>query len=68
VNKIAGLGMVEAKLRFSDYRDIGGVQIPFKVMTKYSTPVVVLTNNCVLTENVALINSRGYVLKPWVLF
>jgi hypothetical protein len=28
---------------------------------------IVLTNNCVLTENVALINSGCYVLKPWVI-
>lgn len=40
VYEIAGLGMIGAEVRFSDYRDIGGVQIPFRVTTKYATPVL----------------------------
>ena len=40
VYEVTGLGMVGAEVRFTGYRDIGGVQIPFKVTTKYSTPVL----------------------------
>ena len=41
----------------------------FAVQDEIANPTKpVLTNNCVLAENVVLINSRCYVLKPWVLF
>jgi hypothetical protein len=40
VYEVAGLGMIGAEVRFSDYRDVGGVQVPFKVTTKYSMPAL----------------------------
>ena len=38
VHEIPRLGMVGCEVRFADYRDIDGVQIPFKSTVKYSTP------------------------------
>jgi hypothetical protein len=40
VNDVPGLGMIGSEVRFSDYREIGGVQIPFKVTAKFPTPVL----------------------------
>ncbi|MGH8219576.1 MAG: serine hydrolase [Steroidobacteraceae bacterium] len=40
VHDLPGLGMVGSEVRFSDYREIGGVQIPFKITTKFPTPVL----------------------------
>jgi hypothetical protein len=36
VYEIPGVGLVGSEVRFSDYRDIEGVQIPFKTTVKYS--------------------------------
>ena len=36
VQEIPGLGMVGCEVRFADYREIEGVQIPFKCKVKYS--------------------------------
>jgi hypothetical protein len=38
VYALPGMGMVGCEMRFADYRDIGGVQIPFKRTVKYSAP------------------------------
>jgi hypothetical protein len=40
VQDLTGLGMVGSEVRFSDYREVGGVQIPFKITTKFPTPVL----------------------------
>jgi hypothetical protein len=40
VLEVPGLGMVGATVRFSDYREVGGVQIPFRSMTKFPTPLL----------------------------
>lgn len=40
VYDLPGLGMIGAEVRFSDYREIGGVQIPFTLTAKYPTPVL----------------------------
>jgi CubicO group peptidase (beta-lactamase class C family) len=40
VYEIPGLGLIGCESRFSDYRDIDGVQIPFKASVKYSTPML----------------------------
>jgi CubicO group peptidase (beta-lactamase class C family) len=40
VYDLPGLGMIGSEVRFSDYREIGGVQIPFKVTAKYPTPLL----------------------------
>jgi CubicO group peptidase (beta-lactamase class C family) len=40
VQDLPGLGMVGTEVRFSDYREIGGVQVPFKITTKFPTPVL----------------------------
>ncbi|HEV7607969.1 MAG TPA: hypothetical protein VGO61_11560 [Steroidobacteraceae bacterium] len=38
VYEVPGVGMVGCETRFADYREIEGVQIPFKSMVKYSMP------------------------------
>ncbi|MEO8016571.1 MAG: hypothetical protein ABI769_02055 [Pseudomonadota bacterium] len=38
VYAVPGVGMVGCEVRFGDYREIEGVQIPFKSTVKYSTP------------------------------
>jgi hypothetical protein len=38
VHEIPRVGMVGCEVRFADYRDIDGVQIPFKSTVKYSLP------------------------------
>lgn len=40
VQDLTGLGKVGSAVRFSDYRETGGVQIPFKVVTRFPTPVL----------------------------
>jgi CubicO group peptidase (beta-lactamase class C family) len=40
VQDLTGLGSVGSEVRFSDYREIGGVQFPFKITTKFPTPVL----------------------------
>jgi len=40
VYEIPGLGLIGCEGRFADYRDIDGVQIPFKVTVKYSAPML----------------------------
>ncbi len=37
---LPGIGMVGSEVRFADYRDIEGVQIPFKATVKYPTPLL----------------------------
>jgi hypothetical protein len=38
VHEFEGLGMVGCEVRFADYRDIEGVQIPFRRTVKYASP------------------------------
>jgi CubicO group peptidase (beta-lactamase class C family) len=40
VQDVPGLGTVGSEVRFSDYRVIGGVQVPFKITTKFPTPLL----------------------------
>lgn len=40
VQQVNGLGMVGSEVHFSDYRDVGGVQIPFKIPTTFPTPIL----------------------------
>jgi CubicO group peptidase (beta-lactamase class C family) len=40
VQDLSGLGSVGSEVRFTDYREIGGVQFPFRVTTKFPTPVL----------------------------
>ena len=40
VQDVPGIGMVGCEVRFFDYRDIEGVQIPFRVTEKYPTPML----------------------------
>jgi CubicO group peptidase (beta-lactamase class C family) len=40
VHETPGMGMVGCEVRFADYRQIEGVQIPFKSTVKYSTPTL----------------------------
>jgi len=40
VYELPGLGMVGCEVRFTDYREIDGVQIPFKATVKYPTPML----------------------------
>jgi hypothetical protein len=40
VQELPGLGMVGCEVRFADYRDVEGVQIPFKITVKFPTPVL----------------------------
>jgi CubicO group peptidase (beta-lactamase class C family) len=40
VQELPGLGMAGCEVRFSDYRDVDGVQIPFKSTVKYPSPVL----------------------------
>lgn len=38
VYEIPGIGMLGAEVRFADYRDVDGVQIPFKTTVKWPAP------------------------------
>jgi CubicO group peptidase (beta-lactamase class C family) len=38
VQNLPGIGMVGCEVRFADYRDVEGVQIPFKATVKYPSP------------------------------
>jgi hypothetical protein len=38
VHDMRGLAMIGCEIRFADYRDIEGVQIPFKTTVKYMHP------------------------------
>jgi CubicO group peptidase (beta-lactamase class C family) len=40
VQELPGMGMVGCEVRFADYREIDGVQIPFKATVKYPTPML----------------------------
>jgi hypothetical protein len=40
VQDLPGLDMLGCEVRFNEYREIDGVQIPFKVTMKYTTPVL----------------------------
>jgi CubicO group peptidase (beta-lactamase class C family) len=40
VQDVPGAGMVGCEVRFTDYRDIGGVQIPLRTTAKYSSPML----------------------------
>jgi CubicO group peptidase (beta-lactamase class C family) len=40
VQDVPGIGLVGCEVRFADYRDIEGVQIPFKATAKYPTPML----------------------------
>lgn len=40
VQELPGLGAVGCEVRFGDYRDVDGVQIPFKSIAKFPTPVL----------------------------
>jgi CubicO group peptidase (beta-lactamase class C family) len=40
VHELPGLGMVGCEVRFADYRQIDGVQIPFKATVTYPTPML----------------------------
>jgi hypothetical protein len=40
VQELPGLGMVGCEVRFGDYRDVEGLQIPFKSTVKFPTPVL----------------------------
>jgi hypothetical protein len=40
VYALPNMGMVGCEVRFSDYRDVDGVQIPFKSTVKYPTPLL----------------------------
>lgn len=37
---IPGLGPIGAVTRYSDYRDVGGVKMPFRLDTEYDTPLL----------------------------
>jgi hypothetical protein len=37
---LPGIGMVGASVRYSDLRDVGGVQLPFRIEIEYSTPLL----------------------------
>jgi CubicO group peptidase (beta-lactamase class C family) len=40
VYALPNMGMVGSEVRFADYRDVEGVQIPFKSTVKYPTPLL----------------------------
>lgn len=40
VQDLPGVGMVGCEVRFTDYRDIEGVQIPFKTTVKFPSPMI----------------------------
>jgi hypothetical protein len=40
VQELPGMGMVGCEVRFADYRDVEGVQIPFKASVKFPTPML----------------------------
>ncbi|HEU5136492.1 MAG TPA: serine hydrolase domain-containing protein [Steroidobacteraceae bacterium] len=40
VYELPGIGMVGSEVRFSDYRDVEGVQIPFRCAVKWPTPMI----------------------------
>lgn len=40
VQELPGLGMAGCEVRFGDYRDVEGVQIPFKSTVKFPSPVL----------------------------
>jgi len=40
VQELPGLGMVGCEVRFTDYRDVEGVQIPFGASVKFPTPML----------------------------
>jgi hypothetical protein len=40
VQDVPGIGLVGCEARFADYRDIEGVQIPFKATVKFPTPML----------------------------
>jgi CubicO group peptidase (beta-lactamase class C family) len=40
VQYVTGLGTIGTEVRFSDYREIDGVQFPFKITTTFPTPVL----------------------------
>ncbi len=40
VQEVPGVGMVGCEVRFADYRDVDGVQIPFKATVKFPTPLL----------------------------
>ncbi|MBD3867600.1 MAG: beta-lactamase family protein [Acidobacteria bacterium] len=37
---IPGLGIAGVKTQFHDYRDVGGMQIPFRVESQFATPMI----------------------------
>jgi hypothetical protein len=40
VQELPGLGMVGCEVRFTDFRDVDGVQIPFRASVKFPTPML----------------------------
>jgi hypothetical protein len=46
VFELPGLGMVGCEVRFADYREIEGVQIPFNCTVKYATPMLLPGRCC----------------------
>lgn len=37
---IPGLGLIGARVRFDDLRDVGGVALPWRVVAEYATPLI----------------------------
>lgn len=38
--QLPGLGIVGVETRFQDLRDVGGMRLPFRIMSKYATPLI----------------------------
>ena len=42
--QLPGMGVVGVKTRFGDYRDVGGMQLPFRTEAKFATPLIGVVN------------------------
>ena len=64
VYDLPGLGMVGSEVRFSDYREIGDVQIPFRITMKFPTPVLgTLTYQVKKIETGLKLDEDPFVIK-----
>ena len=44
LTQLPGMGIVGVKARFGDYRDVGGMQLPFRTEAKFATPLIGVVN------------------------
>jgi CubicO group peptidase (beta-lactamase class C family) len=64
VQDITGVGTLGSEVRFSDYRDVGGVQLPFKITTTFPTPVLgIVTYQVEKVETAVKLDEDPFTIK-----